>query len=256
MPLRDVTQSSIRRWPLTRSSTRARLTLYPPGLRQPSHSHEVPHVSIIVAGGIREISSGRDEIGQALQLHVRPCEATHRVEFGPQGALVLAVDVEPGATSETPGGWVYRDLSRVQRKLLRCVLTEGFDADADTDMDDLIGELPAEIATEPLRGSPPGWLMHARERMTDDPAGMCIGALARDAGVHRAHFARAFHHWFKVSPSVFRRHAMLSHAIAAVAAGQSLALAAHCAGFSDQSHLCRTMRSLIGATPRRLLRRV
>jgi methylphosphotriester-DNA--protein-cysteine methyltransferase len=48
---------------------------------------------------------------------------------------------------------------------------------------------------------------------------------------------------------------MLSRAIAAMASGHGLALAAHIAGFADQSHLCRTMRNIIGTTPHRLLRR-
>lgn len=253
MPCREATLPSAQRLPLTAGSTRARLTLYPPGLRQPSHLHEAPHISVIVAGGVREVSAGRDEIGYALQLHLRPYEATHRVEFGPQGALVLTVDVEHASTRATASGWLHRDLSRVQRRLLRCLLAEG--AGLGTDIDDCILDLLASIESEPLHGLPPRWLIQARERLTGDPANARIDALARAAGVHRSHFARAFQHWFKSPPSLFRRHGMLSHAIAAMASGQSLALAAYAAGFADQSHLCRTMRSLIGTTPHRVMHR-
>ena len=133
------------------------------------------------------------------------------------------------------------------------MLTDG--AAGAADVGDCIQDLLADIENEPLRGSPPRWLLRAREQLTSDPAGTRIDTLARAAGVHRAHFARAFQHWFRSPPSVFRRRAMLTAAIAAIASGQSIASAAHSAGFADQSHLCRSMRSTIGATPHRLLRR-
>lgn len=240
--------------PLTAAGTRARLWFYPPGLRQPAHSHERAHVSIIIGGSIREVSACRDEIGSTLQLILRPYATTHKVEFGPQGALILAVDVEHIVTRTTASGWIHRDLSVAQRALLNWVLAEGVKSDAD--VGDCIQDLVAGIETESLQGSAPRWLMQARERLIADPASARIDALARAAGVHRAHFARTFQHWFRTSPSLFRRRAMLNRAIAAVVSGQSLVSAAHTAGFADQSHLCRTMRSLFGTTPYRLLRRV
>jgi AraC family transcriptional regulator len=245
--------ASTQRLPLAADGTCARLWFYPPGLREAAHSHERAHMSIIIAGSIREVSAGRDEIGFASALILRPYEITHQVEFGPQGALILAVDLEDNVAPATSSGWLHRNLSSAQRTLLRWVLTEG--VACETDVGDCIQDLVAGIDTESLRGSPPLWLVRARERLTNDPASARIDALACTAGVHRAHFARAFQRWFKTPPSLFRRRAMLSGAIAAIAAGQSLASAAHAAGFADQSHLCRSMRSMLGTTPRRLLRR-
>lgn len=239
---------------LASAGTVAQLSFYPPGLRQASHTHERAHVSIIIAGSMREVSSGRDEIGLASQLNLRPYESTHQVEFGPHGALILAVDIEHIVAPATASGWIHRNLSATQRSLVNWVL-DGRSARY-TDVSDPILDLVAGIEAESFQGSPPSWLLRARERLIEDPAGARIDALACAANVHRAHFARAFQHWFKASPSSFRRRAMLSHAIAAIASGQGLALAAHAAGFADQSHLCRTMRSLVGTTPHRLLRRM
>lgn len=232
--------------------TRARLSFYPPGLRQPAHYHERAHISIIVAGAIRERSAGRDEIGFASALTLRPQEIRHEVEFGRQGALILSVDVDD-RLARAAKGWMHRNLTSAQRTLLHWVLTEGVTSAAD--VGDCIQDLLAGIETESLRGLPPPWLMRAREQLSSDPAGTRIDALARVAGVHRAHFARAFQHWFGIPPSLFRRGAMLNLAIAAIASGQSIAAAAHSAGFADQSHFCRSMRSTLGATPGRLLRR-
>lgn len=152
-------------------------------------------------------------------------------------------------TRTTASGWIYRDLAIAQRTLLRWVLEGGA---GDADVGDWIQDLMAVIDTESLRGSPPRWLIQARDRLLDDPAGVRIEALAGAASVHRAHFARAFHHWFQTPPSLFRRRAMLCRAIASIASGQSLGSAAQSAGFADQSHLCRTMRSMIGTSPARL----
>lgn len=243
----------MQRLPLAAAGTLARLSFYPPGLRQPAHSHERAHVSIMVAGSIREVSAGRDEIGSALQLNLRPCETRHQVEFGPQGALILEVGVEHVVTRAKASGWIHRELCVGQRALLNWVLAEREACGAD--VGDCIQDLVAGIEAESLQGPAPGWLTRARDCLIEDPASWRIDALARAASVHRAHLARAFQHWFKTSPSLFRRRAMLSRAIAAVASGQSLALAAYAAGFADQSHLCRAMRNMIGTTPYRLLRR-
>lgn len=242
-----------RRVPLAAAGAHARLVFYPPGLRQAAHRHERTHVSIIIGGAIREVSPGRDETGVVSALILRPKGSTHQVEFGPQGALILAVDVEERLTRTATSRWLHRSLSSVQRTLLHSLLIAG--AAREDDVGDCIEDLLAGIETESLRGAPPAWLVRARERLTMDPAGARIEALARAAGVHRAHFARAFQHWFKAPPSLFRRRAMLSEAIAAMASGESIAAAAQRAGFADQSHLCRSMRSAIGVTPGRLLRR-
>jgi AraC family transcriptional regulator len=246
-------QASIQPLLLAAAGTHARLSFYPPGLQQPVHLHEQAHVSIIVAGAIHERSAGREATGYASSLMLRPHEIRHEVQFGPQGALVLVVDVEDRLARAATKSWIHRNLSSAQCTLLRWVMAEG--AISTADVGDCIDDLVAGIEAVPLRGSPPQWLIRAREQLSDDAAGTRIDALARAAGVHRAHFARAFQHWFGIPPSLFRRRTMLNVAIAAVAAGQSIATAAHSAGFADQSHFCRSMRGMLGATPRRLLRR-
>jgi AraC family transcriptional regulator len=244
----------MQRLPLAAAGMRARLSFYPPGLRQAAHSHERSHMSVILAGSVREISTRRDEIGFVSALTLRPYDSTHRVEFGPHGALILSVDLDDDVAAKAASGWIHRRLSPAQLALLRCLLQEGTSSAAD--VGECIQDLVAGIESEALHGSPPLWLVAARKQLMDDPAGVRIDALARAVGVHRAHFARAFQHWFKAPPSLFRRRAMLSHAIAAIADGEELASAALAAGFADQSHLCRSMRSTFGVTPRCLLRRI
>src|SRR5262245_55610726 len=92
---------SMRPLHLAAAGMNARLWFYPPRLRQAAHAHEHAHVSIIIGGSIREICADRDEIGLGSQIRLRPDEVTHEVEFGPQGALILAVDVEDFVTQTT-----------------------------------------------------------------------------------------------------------------------------------------------------------
>src|SRR5262245_40600234 len=131
MPVRAAAAAP-RRLPLATAGMRTRLVFYPPGLRQPPHHHERVHVSIIIAGAIREVSAGRDEIGVASAQHLRR-EGTHEVEFGPHGALILAADLErDDPLARTPAsGWVHRSVTAMQRTLLRWVLVEGAARQAD-----------------------------------------------------------------------------------------------------------------------------
>jgi AraC family transcriptional regulator len=239
--------------PLAAGATRARLTFFPPGLRQATHRHDRTHISIIIAGAMRETSGGREQVGTVSAVILRPEEVSHQVQFGPRGALTLAVDVNDPFERTCMSGWVHAQLTPSQRTLLQWVLAEG--GTRDGDVSDCLDDLIAGIESETLRGSPPAWLIRAHDELVSTPAGTRIDALARAVGVHRAHFARAFQHWFNAPPSLFRRRAMLSHAIAAMASGESIASASSIAGFADQSHLNRAMRGAIGVTPRRLLRR-
>ncbi len=80
-----------------------------------------------------------------------------------------------------------------------------------------------------------------------------VADLAREAGVHRVHLARAFRDHFGESVTLFARRVRLEAAQRLIAAGGiSLAQAAARAGFADQSHLTRVMRAALGLTPGRM----
>src|SRR5262245_7801280 len=46
--------------PLAMACNRARLSFYPPGLKQAAHRHHQAHLSIVLAGSFREVSAHRD----------------------------------------------------------------------------------------------------------------------------------------------------------------------------------------------------
>ena len=81
----------------------------------------------------------------------------------------------------------------------------------------------------------PGWLLAARDRLLDDPAGITVESLARQCGVHRVHFSRMFKRHFGIRPSVFRIRSMVSHALMlTLTQDLSLAEGALEAGFSTR----------------------
>ena len=80
-----------------------------------------------------------------------------------------------------------------------------------------------------------------------------VGESARAAGVDRTRLARLFRRHYGVPPSVYRLRCMAAKAISAsLAGGGSIADAAYAAGFADQSHLARTVTSLVGIPLNRL----
>jgi AraC family transcriptional regulator len=76
---------------------------------------------------------------------------------------------------------------------------------------------------------PPRWLTRVTERLAADGPEPSVRQLAREAGVHPVHVARAC-------------ALLLSNRV-------SIAEAAAAAGFADQSHLTRALKSVLGETP-------
>jgi AraC family transcriptional regulator len=108
-------------------------------------------------------------------------------------------------------------------------------------------------AAAPARGAPPPWLERIRQEMRDAGEPARIADSASAAGIDRTQFSRLFRRHYGVPPSVYRLRCMAAKAIsAALASEYTIADTAHAAGFADQSHLSRTVRSLVGIPLNRL----
>lgn len=83
---------------------------------------------------------------------------------------------------------------------------------------------------------------------------LSVSALAREAGLSDAYFARAFRATFKVPPHRMVLRWRLERAIRLAAkSGYSLAEAAVTAGFCDQAHFTNAVRRHFGAAPGKFL---
>lgn len=96
----------------------------------------------------------------------------------------------------------------------------------------------------------PAWLSQVRRDLELGGQAPCLLALARRAGVHRAHLTRAFRKHFGVSISVYRRELAVRTACRLLAEPSArIHQVALATGFADQSHFARTFRKVIGVSP-------
>lgn len=76
-----------------------------------------------------------------------------------------------------------------------------------------------------------------------------VGALAREIGWSRRHFAARFRHQVGLAPKAVARVLRFERATRALRAGAPAATVAATCGYADQSHLVREFRALAGCTP-------
>jgi AraC family transcriptional regulator len=191
------------------------LAYYPPGMSQDSHEHDQPHLSLVLAGEFAEQIGSRTldrHFGQGMR---RAAGARHAVAFGRAGALLLNIEEDD------------------------CVASDGFA--------DWIEGPATQACFDNADGPAPSWLLSARERLLEAPGRTTIQDLAGQCGVHRVHFSRMFAYHFGLRPSVFRIRSMASRALMlTLTQDLSLAEGALEAGFADQAHLTRAVKSSCG----------
>lgn len=94
---------------------------------------------------------------------------------------------------------------------------------------------------------PPLWL----ERFVRGLIGnsLPITLIARRCGVTPEHASRMCRRWFSANPTIIRREFRARKALELLKAGCRPAQVATEAGFADQPHMTRTLKSMTGATP-------
>ena len=229
------------------------LAHYEGGYAMAAHDHDVAQLSFLLAGSIEETVGGRVTETAGGGTGCKAAGLTHANRYGRDGALILSLNIRadsPLAPDCETWRWTSSDRVRPEAAhLVRLLDGDGEAALIDLAALALPGRKAETAASLAPDRRPPAWLARLKERLVEGEEPDELTHAAREAGVHPVYLSRAFRAAFGVAPSLFRLRCRLARALAALRTGSPAAEAAEAGGFSDQSHLTRTLRRETGLTP-------
>jgi AraC family transcriptional regulator len=222
-------------------------------------------VTLVLRGAFEEQVGSHVEPAGPGSVVVKPAGVEHSDEYGRQGATTLQVSISPEDEAELRaaghgiGGWRWMHGECSTRPLLRLLGVierpplSGDPGEAGTE--DLFFEWLASLESAcPRAGTPaPLWLARVHASLT--ACCLPIRELARREGVHPVHLAREFRRHYGTAPTEYRRQSRVRRAVSHISGSRrSLSEVAYEAGYADQAHMTREMRSVAGLTPLALRR--
>jgi AraC family transcriptional regulator len=271
MPSPRVPTSTGTHWSTSLIVPGASVTLarFPAALRLAPHVHERACLTVLLDGVMAERINGRERYCERASVLIKPGLERHDDVFGQHGSeqiIVEPLDAGPGLV-EAPRSLFssvrfFRDGSA--ELLARRMARELDHADAVTPL--AVTSLTLELfvgitrrgARSRLAGHPPAWLRRTHDQLTEGAGHVpALTELAREAGVHPAHLARAFRAQYGCAVGTFvRRRRIEAAARDLVTTSATIAGIAAMHGFVDQSHFTRQFRRQLGMTPREYRQRV
>ena len=235
---------------------------YAPGQRLGAHAHDVAAATIVLRGGVTERVDGRRLECTPDRLLVRPAGAVHENVYGATGAECVIVGARPEWVASdrvardvfsTPGLATAPAPLMIARRIRRELRIA--DRAATLAIEGLALELIAAAARQlddRRQRVPPVWLRAVRAQLHDDFArDVRLHVVARDAGVHPVHLARAFRQAFRCSPGEYVRQRRIDRACTELTgSARSIAEIAVDTGFASPSHFATAFRRATGVTPR------
>ena len=241
---------------------------FAPGLRLGVHAHAAPSVAVLLRGGWEgQLDHRPAPLKRCDTAMVTPAGAVHWNVFGPTETEVLVVEVVPGrsradgrydALLSEPVTVHQRGLAGVAARLA----AELRDPDAHSPLLseglalELLASVGRVVASE--RGAArPAWLERARDCLHAD---LCrswtLEALGRAADIEPSRLVRAFRRHLRTSPADYLRQLRVDEARRLLSESERpIADVALETGFTDQSHLTRVFRRVLGETPGAFRRR-
>jgi AraC family transcriptional regulator len=231
---------------------------YSPGARIPSHSHSRAYLSILLNGSYREVYDGRNRYCRPLTAVFHPAGEVHSDQFLEAGGTIFRFEIKDDCLkrSGTPGFEGPLELSGGMVAWLATALHAEFnrmDAFSPLVMQGMILEILGQAARQTCRESEgqPAWLRHVTEFLRESsPEGITVARVAEIAEVHVGHLSRVFRRFYGCSVGEYIRRLRVEYAARALRSSQRpLVEIAVEAGFSDQSHFCRSFKLAMGSTP-------
>lgn len=178
--------------------------------------------------------------------------ARHDIDFGPEGASCLLLQPDDldvpkldKARFLDADPWIASLVARIGESIQNGSVTS-------LRLDTLATELIAQVLrrVDGRSSAAPGWLARVPELVNDADMPLSVSAIAAEVGVHRVHLARMFRDHYGLSVTEYAQRVRLERARHLLTRGRApLAEVAALAGFSDQSHMTRAVRSAFHTTP-------
>ncbi|MCU0636359.1 MAG: AraC family transcriptional regulator [Gemmatimonadaceae bacterium] len=240
---------------------------YAPAGRQPAHTHDALHLSVVLRGVVHEEVGAHAVCAGPLDVVAKDPGVRHANAWGTTGARLARLSLPGGClrdlidTAATAPAWRWTHDPRVARPFLRLVARqhEGTRAVApdDADVVDLLAAFTARRSGEP-HGTPPAWLRDAMTFLRESTGPALTGRdVAAHAHVHPVYLARCVRRWYGLGLGEAIRARRLRAAVADITTSDTLlAPIAHAHGYADEAHLSRAVRRVTGLPPGRLRRLV
>ena len=235
-------------------------SVYRPGTQIRRHVHARPYFSILLHGGYRETySGGVRECGPATAV-LHPPGEVHSDQFLGAGGRIFRFEIIDDAADS----FLAREIcetAELRNGRVRCLAARLYSESRSPDSFsplaaealalEIIGEATRNAFKEDKCGTP-SWLVQAIELLHETlPDNLTVERIANVVGVHPVHLARVFRRRCGCSIGEYARNWRVEVASRQLATSTSpIGEVAAVAGFADQSHLCRTFKTVSGLTPK------
>ena len=236
-------------------------TSYDPKFRIPRHWHAHNYISVVLKGEFIESFGKRTKVCRPGCIIFHPAGEIHSEAFGKVGGRLFNIEVDSnwfGRSKknfrglEKSGAFVAGTISGVALKIYREFLL--MDELSPLAIEGLMLEMLVEVSRgsgDKLRKGPPLWLEQAKrllqERFSEK---LSLDEIAKSVHVHPVHLASVFRRYFRLTVGEYIRQLRTDFACRELSTSdRPLNEIAAAAGFSDQSHLSRTLKRITNMTP-------
>ncbi|MDQ3951057.1 MAG: AraC family transcriptional regulator [Gemmatimonadota bacterium] len=230
---------------------------YLPHTCTPMHAHELPMFVLVVDGSFDEQVEMRARSWGPRRLMYRPPGERHAQRFLSRGSTCLTIELPAAAAAASLRGADGRaDLAGMPTLLALRAYDEWCRPDSGWSLavEEVAWELTARAARMRVLDERrrPAWLRRMRELIEARLAEpLRLGELAREAAIHRVHLSRTFRRFHDCGLGEYVRRLRVHDACSRIrAGGGTMSTVAAAVGFSDESHMGRAFREVLGFSPR------
>lgn len=235
--------------------------VYPATTRVPTHSHRDAVFCVGLTGLCSETFAGRVRQYRHATVEFLPPEQSHALEFpfADTRAFSMQLDnswIERAREVSAPVDHAVYEHGGLLSELMMKIYHDFSHPDCASPLaiQGLALEMVAAVSRRHSRSfgrQPQRWLARSVELLREGlTAHVTVTQLASAAGVHPVHLAREFRRFHGCTIGEYIRRLRVERACRQLSSSdESLAAIAASAGFSDQSHLSRTFKRLMGMTP-------